>query len=93
MIQPIFANFGAFDTPAVFIIAAVAVLLFGGSKLATFGKSLGEGLKEFKKAVKDESDEKLAESVQKPVDSSAVAPTAPHVEVDPKSSIELSKKE
>ena len=32
------------------IIAIVVLLLFGGSKLAGFGKSLGEGIKEFKKA-------------------------------------------
>lgn len=36
------------------IIAGVVVLLFGGSKLAGFGKSLGEGIKEFKKATTDE---------------------------------------
>ncbi len=36
------------------IIAVVVLLLFGGSKLAGFGKSLGEGIKEFKKATTDE---------------------------------------
>ena len=36
------------------IIAVVVLLLFGGSKLAGFGKSLGEGIKEFKKATNDD---------------------------------------
>ena len=36
------------------IIAGVVVLLFGGSKLSGFGKSLGEGIKEFKKATTDD---------------------------------------
>ena len=36
------------------IIAGVVVLLFGGAKLAGFGKSLGEGIKEFKKATTDD---------------------------------------
>jgi sec-independent protein translocase protein TatA len=36
------------------IIAGVVLLLFGGSKLAGFGKSVGSGIKEFKSAVKDE---------------------------------------
>ena len=36
------------------IIAGVVILLFGGSKLAGFGKSLGEGIKEFKKATHDD---------------------------------------
>lgn len=38
------------------IIAVVVLLLFGGSKLAGFGKSLGEGIKEFKKATTDEDE-------------------------------------
>ena len=38
------------------IIAVVVLLLFGGSKLAGFGKSLGEGIKEFKKATHEDDD-------------------------------------
>ena len=38
------------------IIAVVVILLFGGSKLAGFGKSMGEGIKEFKKATRDEDE-------------------------------------
>jgi sec-independent protein translocase protein TatA len=95
MTQPIFANFGAIDTPAVFIIAAVALLLFGGSKLANFGKSLGEGLKEFKNAVKDESGEKPSEAVQAPTLSNILSATASATPVDalPKSSVEQTKRE
>lgn len=36
------------------IVGGVVLLLFGGSKLAGFGKNLGEGIKEFKKATTDE---------------------------------------
>ncbi len=36
------------------ILGGVLILLFGGSKLAGFGKSLGEGIKEFKKATTDD---------------------------------------
>lgn len=36
------------------IIAVVVLLLFGGSKLAGFGKSLGQGIKEFKDATKED---------------------------------------
>jgi len=36
------------------ILGGVMILLFGGSKLAGFGKSLGEGIKEFKKATTEE---------------------------------------
>ena len=43
------------------IIAGVVILLFGGSKLAGFGKSMGQGIKEFKKATSDD-DEKTPPS-------------------------------
>ena len=54
------------------ILGGVLILLFGGSKLAGFGKSLGEGIKEFKKATTDE-DKTL------PPPSSPVAVTPPVV--------------
>lgn len=38
----------------VAIIAVVVVLLFGGSKLPIWGKSLGEGIKQFKKATQED---------------------------------------
>jgi sec-independent protein translocase protein TatA len=40
----------------VAIVAGVILVLFGGGKLAGLGKSLGEGIKEFKKATHDEED-------------------------------------
>ncbi|HEY3329635.1 MAG TPA: twin-arginine translocase TatA/TatE family subunit [Capsulimonadaceae bacterium] len=55
MIQPVFANLFALENPtSIIIIALVVILLFGGQKLSTFGKSLGEGMREFKKATRDE---------------------------------------
>lgn len=49
---PLAFGFGA--PQDMVIIAVVVLLLFGGSKLAGFGKSLGEGIKEFKKATSDD---------------------------------------
>ena len=52
-----FANLMGFGNPVeIAIIAGVVLLLFGGSKLAGFGKNLGEGIKEFKKATHDDDD-------------------------------------
>lgn len=48
--------FGFGGPQDIAIIGIVVVLLFGGSKLAGFGKSLGDGIKEFKKATKDEDE-------------------------------------
>jgi sec-independent protein translocase protein TatA len=37
----------------VLILLAIALLIFGPSKLADLGKGLGEGIKNFKSSVKD----------------------------------------
>ena len=45
---------GKLGLPEILIILAIALLIFGPSKLADLGKGLGEGIKNFKSAVKDE---------------------------------------
>jgi len=44
------------------IIAVLAIVLFGGTKLAGLGKSAGEGIREFKKAVRDDEETPGAKS-------------------------------
>jgi len=39
--------------PEILIILAIALLIFGPSKLADLGKGLGEGIKNFKAGLKD----------------------------------------
>ncbi len=39
------------------LIALVILLLFGGKKIPELAKGLGSGIKNFKKAVKDDEDE------------------------------------
>ena len=39
------------------IILIIAVLLFGGKKLSGVGKALGQSIREFKKEVKDPTEE------------------------------------
>ncbi len=41
--------------PELIIILVILLLLFGGSKLPSLAKGLGQSIKEFKKAAKDES--------------------------------------
>lgn len=43
------------------LIAIAILLLFGGKKIPELMKGLGGGIKEFKKASKEESDDKLEE--------------------------------
>jgi len=47
---------------AILIILVVILILFGGKKIRTMGSDLGEGLKGFKKAIKDDGSAKDAES-------------------------------
>ena len=46
----------------ILIILVVILVLFGGKKIRTMGSDLGEGLKGFKKAIKDEDADKESES-------------------------------
>ena len=47
---------GKIGLPELLLILAVALLIFGPSKLADLGKGLGEGIKNFKSSVKDGED-------------------------------------
>jgi sec-independent protein translocase protein TatA len=38
----------------ILLIVGIALLLFGPSKFASLGKSIGEGLRNFKSAMKEE---------------------------------------
>jgi sec-independent protein translocase protein TatA len=45
----------------ILLIVGIALLLFGPSKFASLGKSIGEGLRNFKSAVKEEDPAKKDE--------------------------------
>lgn len=44
--------------PELLVILLVCLLLFGSNRLPEIGKSLGEGIREFKRAMKDSNDDK-----------------------------------
>jgi sec-independent protein translocase protein TatA len=44
---------GKLGLPEILLILAVALLIFGPSKLADLGKGLGEGIKNFKSSIKE----------------------------------------
>ena len=50
--QPVFTS--VFSAPDMLLVAAVALLLFGGKKIGDLGKGLGEGIRNFKAAMKDD---------------------------------------
>ncbi len=44
---------GKLGVPELLVILAIALLIFGPGKLADFGKGLGEGIRNFKSAMRD----------------------------------------
>lgn len=44
---------GRFGITEILILLGIALLFFGGSRIASIGKGLGEGIKNFKKGIKE----------------------------------------
>lgn len=58
---PLFGLFGLGPTELI-VILVILLLLFGGSKLPALAKGLGQSVREFKKASREDDDEKKSES-------------------------------
>lgn len=62
---PMLLLFGPLGLPEILVILALALLLFGPKKLPELGRSLGKGLREFKKGTSGLMDN-LQESIDAP---------------------------
>lgn len=51
--------------PELLIILAIVVLLFGAKKIPDLAKGVGRGIKDFKKAIKDDDEEEPKEIASK----------------------------
>jgi sec-independent protein translocase protein tatA/E homolog len=60
-----------FGTAEIILIIVLALILFGGGKVAGIGKALGQSIKDFKKALKD--DEQKEVQAEKKTDTDAAA--------------------
>lgn len=52
-------------TTEIILIVVLALVLFGGGKLAGVGKALGKSIKDFKNEVKDDKPEEKSEEDKK----------------------------
>jgi sec-independent protein translocase protein TatA len=52
-------------TTEILLICLLALILFGGGKLADIGKGLGEGIKNFKKGMKEANEDDDASDAKK----------------------------
>jgi sec-independent protein translocase protein TatA len=58
-----------FESPVLWVVLLLAILLWGGPKLPGLAKSLGESMRIFRKEMKTMGDEKDAEKKDKSKDS------------------------
>lgn len=62
-----FAGIAGLGMPELLVILVILLLLFGGSKLPSLAKGLGQSVKEFKKASRDDEEEhKTTPEAKKP---------------------------
>ncbi|HVS52794.1 MAG TPA: twin-arginine translocase TatA/TatE family subunit [Opitutaceae bacterium] len=61
-----FAGIAGLGMPELLVILVILLLLFGGSKLPSLAKGLGQSVKEFKKASRDDDEPKPATEAKKP---------------------------
>ena len=62
--------FGSIGMPELIVIFVIALLVFGPTKLPDLGKSLGEAIRGFKKAINETEKPPLADHPVKPEESS-----------------------
>ena len=57
---------GIFQIKHLLVILVIVLLIFGPSKLSELGKSLGEGIRNFKHSVKDDDEKAKAATPDDP---------------------------
>ncbi|HYP16848.1 MAG TPA: twin-arginine translocase TatA/TatE family subunit [Opitutus sp.] len=67
-LSPLFLAAFGFGGGELLVILLIVLVLFGGAKLPSLAKGLGQSIKEFKKASRDEEEAKALEGETKKVE-------------------------
>lgn len=61
-------SFGSLGLPEILLILVIVVIIFGARRLPELGKSLGEGIKNFKRSVsgKEEGQKEISSNKTQP---------------------------
>ena len=73
-----FAVFLGLGAPELIIVLVIMLVLFGGAKLPGLAKGLGQSIKEFKKATKDEPEPAEPAEPVKPAEAKKTETPATH---------------
>ncbi len=68
--------------PELLVILLIVVLLFGAKKIPDLAKGVGKGIKDFKKAVKEDSEEEAPKAIDKVEEAKTVESKATETKSD-----------
>lgn len=74
---------GGLSFSHILILLLVLVLIFGARRIPEIGASLGQGIKEFKRSLKDSGDEREGQRNVPPPTSTSSVPPPPRRAVSP----------
>jgi sec-independent protein translocase protein TatA len=67
--------FGSLGAPELLIILAIVVVLFGATRLSGLGKSLGKGIREFRKELREDEDDAAKKKAETVTTTTTVTPS------------------
>lgn len=68
--------FNSFGAPELLIILAIVVVLFGATRIGDIGKGIGRGIKEFRREIKDGTEDEAVTTVESTTTTTTTPPAS-----------------